>query len=139
MKILLCTDGSKHSERAAAYVAALPRDLNELDVTLLYVDIPVTTRISALLESDAVEKMHRANAESAFRSPRSHLRRAHVRATELIKSGNVVECITRTGRRGKFDLIVIGSRGHSPLASWVLGSTTSAVLAVSKVSVLVVP
>lgn len=92
-----------------------------------------------MLETDAVEKMHRANAEAAFKSSRSRLRRARIPAKELIQSGNVVECITRTARRGKFDLIVIGSRGHSPLVDWMLGSTTAEVLAASKVPVLVVP
>jgi nucleotide-binding universal stress UspA family protein len=139
MKILLCTDGSKNAERATAYVATLTRAFRQLDVALLYVDIPLTERISTLLESDAVEQMHRANAESAFKSARGRLQRARIHPKELIQNGNVVECISHTARRGKFDLIVIGSRGHSPLVDWMLGSTASEVLAASKVPVLVVP
>ena len=139
MKILLCTDGSKNAVRATACVATLSQAFRQLDVALLYVDIPLTERISTLLESDAVEHMHRANAESAFKSVRGRLHRARIRPRELVQSGNVVECITRTARRGKFDLIVIGSRGHSPLVDWMLGSTTSEVLAANKVPVLVVP
>lgn len=139
MKILLCTDGSKNAERATAYVATLPRAFRQLDVTLLYVDVPITERISTLIESNAVEQMHRANAESALKSARGRLRRARVHAKELVQSGNVVECITRTARRGKFDLLVIGSRGHSPLVDWMLGSTTSELLAANKLPVLVVP
>ena len=139
MKILLCTDGSKNAERATAYVATLTRAFHQLDVALLYVDIPVTERISTLLESDAVEQMHRANAEAALKSARGRLQRARIHPKELIQSGNVVECISRTARSGKFDLIVIGSRGHSPLVDWMLGSTTSEVLAANNVPVLVVP
>lgn len=139
MKILLCTDGSKNAQRATAYVATLTRAFDQLEVTLLYVDIPLTERISALLASDAVEQMHRANAESAFKSARERLRRARIHASEWIESGEVVECITRMARRGKFDLIVVGSRGHSPLVDWMLGSTTSEVLAANKIPVLVVP
>lgn len=139
MKILLCTDGSKNAERATAYVATLRRAFHQLDVALLYVDIPVAERISSLLESGAVEQMHRANAESAFESARGRLQRAGIRHKEIIQSGNVVECITRTAQRGHFDFIVIGSRGHSPLVDWMLGSTTSEVLAANQVPVLVVP
>ena len=139
MKILLCTDGSTNAERAPANVATLRRELHPLDVTMLYVDIPVTGKVSTLLEPDAVEQMHRANADAAFEAARVLLRRARIRSQEIIRSGNVVDCITRTARRGKFDLIVIGSRGHSPLVDWILGSTTAEVLATSKVPVLVVP
>ena len=139
MKILLCIDGSTNAERAAAHVATLRRELHPLDVTMLYVDIPVTGKVSTLLEPDAVEQMHRANADAAFEAARVLLRRARIRSQEIIRSGNVVNCITRTARRGKFDLIVVGSRGHSPLVDWILGSTTAEVLATSKVPVLVVP
>jgi nucleotide-binding universal stress UspA family protein len=83
--------------------------------------------------------MHRANADAALKGARVLLRRARIRSQEIIRSGNVVDCITRTARRGKFDLIVIGSRGHSPLVDWILGSTTAEALATSKVPVLVVP
>jgi len=79
------------------------------------------------------------NAEFAFKPARGRLRRVRILAKELIESGNVVDCITRAARRGKFDLIVVGSRGHSPLVDWMLGSTTAEVLATSKVPVLVVP
>jgi nucleotide-binding universal stress UspA family protein len=139
MKILLCTDGSTNAERAAAHVAALHRELHPLDLTMLYVDIPLTGKISTLLEPDAVEQMHRANADAAFKSARVLLRRAKVHSEEVIRSGKAVDCITQTALRGKFDLIVIGSRGRSPLVDWILGSTTAEVLATSKVPVLVVP
>ena len=139
MKILLCTDGSKNAERAAAQVVALGRELQSLDVSLLYVDIPVPGKISTLLEADAVEQMHQANANAAFKSSRDRLRRARILPREIIRTGNVVDGIARTARRGKFDLIVIGSRGHSPLVDWMLGSTTAEVLATSKVPVVVVP
>lgn len=139
MKILLCNDCSKNAERAIAHVATLRRELDPLDVTLLYVDIPHTGRISTLLEPDALEKMRRMNAEFAFKPARGRLRRVRILAKELIERGNVVDCITRAARRGKSDLIVLGSRGHSPLVDWMWGSTTAEVLATSKVPVFVVP
>jgi nucleotide-binding universal stress UspA family protein len=139
LKILLCTDGSPNAVRAAAHVARLQRELRLLDVALLYVDIPITGAISALLEKDAVARMHRDNAEAAFEPARAALRRARLSFSEIVRSGNVVDAIDRTARRGGFDLIVVGSRGRSPLTDWLSGSTTRELLATSKVPVMVVP
>lgn len=113
--------------------------MRSLDAALLYVDIPITGAISALLEKDAVARMHRDNAEAAFEPARAALRRARLSFREIVRSGNVVDAIDRTARRGGFDLIVVGSRGRSPLTDWLSGSTTRELLATSKVPVMVVP
>ena len=138
MKVLLCVDGSGGSVAAARRVASLQSELRSLEVTLLYVDIPVAGRISTLLEPDAVERMHRTNAQAALEAAREPLREARVATRERIDVGHVAERIASIAARGKFDLIAIGSRGASPFADWLLGSTTAEVLARTKVPVLVV-
>ena len=54
------------------------------------------------------------------------------------KVGHAGETIAKFAASGKFDLLVMGSHGHSALANLVMGSVTTQVLAHSTVPVLLV-
>jgi nucleotide-binding universal stress UspA family protein len=50
----------------------------------------------------------------------------------------VAETIAKTAAEGKFDLIMMGSHGHSNLVNLVMGSVATRVLAHCKTPVLLV-
>jgi nucleotide-binding universal stress UspA family protein len=52
--------------------------------------------------------------------------------------GHAAEAIAEVAAAGKFDLIVMGSHGHSSVTNLVLGSVVTRVLAQAKVPVLIV-
>ena len=52
--------------------------------------------------------------------------------------GPAGETIGKVADAGKFQLLVMGSHGHGALATLVMGSVTTQVLAHSKVPVLIV-
>ncbi len=52
--------------------------------------------------------------------------------------GHVAETIANFADNGKFALLVMGSHGHGTLAKLVMGSVATAVVAGSKVPVLLV-
>ena len=56
----------------------------------------------------------------------------------ILKVGPVGEPIGKVADTGKFDLLVMGSHGHGALATLVMGSVTTQVLANCKVPVLIV-
>lgn len=57
----------------------------------------------------------------------------------VVRSGQVSEMIAREAQRDRATLVVMGARGHSGVASLILGSTSDAVLRTAAVPVLLVP
>jgi len=66
------------------------------------------------------------------------LERHGVSPKRILKVGPVGETIGKVADTGKFDLLVMGSHGHGALATLVMGSVTTQVLANCKVPVLIV-
>jgi len=56
----------------------------------------------------------------------------------LGKVGSAGELIAKAAEAGAFDLVVMGSHGHSALGNLVMGSVATRVLAHCKVPVLLV-
>jgi nucleotide-binding universal stress UspA family protein len=54
------------------------------------------------------------------------------------KVGHAGETIAKTAESGKYDMVVLGSHGHSALGNLVMGSVATQVLALCKVPVLLV-
>ena len=52
--------------------------------------------------------------------------------------GNAGEVIAKTAASGKFDMVIMGSRGHGAFGSLVMGSVATKVLANCQVPVLLV-
>lgn len=55
-----------------------------------------------------------------------------------VKIGDPVDEIIEEAEKGKYDLIVMGSHGHSPLKAVIMGDTMKRVVQRSKIPVLVV-
>lgn len=139
MKVLFASDGSDCSDRAARYlVGTLARYAGDLRVTLLHVDLPMMDGVVSALGERRVAELHRENADMALRKARQRLKRARIRFDETHAVGNVAQQISRLAEKGRADLILMGSRGRTPLKSVLLGSVTTRVLAQCKVPVLVV-
>ena len=68
----------------------------------------------------------------------SRLRDAGYTITESIQSGDPERVIAQTAQDESTDLLVMGAYGHSRVRNLMIGSTTTAVLRTSPVSVLIV-
>jgi nucleotide-binding universal stress UspA family protein len=73
-----------------------------------------------------------------FHPIRAFLNRQGLQATFLSKTGHVAETISKTATEGHFDLLMMGSHGHSELGNLVLGSVATRVMAHCKTPVLLV-
>jgi nucleotide-binding universal stress UspA family protein len=140
MKILLAIDGSPFTKRMLAYLAAHAENWLRPDseVTILTVVPPVPPRAAAVVAKETLKAYYADEAETVFKPVRNFLTRRGVKATEATRQGHAAEQIAKFADTGKFDLLVMGSHGHGALASLVVGSVASKVLANSKVPVLIV-
>ncbi len=128
-KILVPLDGSEVADSVLPFVGNLARRL-DASVTLFTAVAPGRSAASESETAVQVEATAQARREA------QHLTEAGVTADVLVVSGQPVEQIISQGQRGGFDLIAIGTRGHSGIRRSLLGSVTDGVIRSSTVPVL---
>lgn len=139
MNILLAVDGSAYTKKMLAYLATHEDLLGSThDYTVLTVQSQLPARARAALGKEVVDKYHAEEAEKILTPVCKFLARHGVKAKQMYKVGLVGETIGKVADTGQFDLLVMGSHGHGALATLVMGSVTTHVLANSKVPVLLV-
>lgn len=141
MKILLTTDGSEYSKRAARYLA---QHLGELapraQVHVLSVHPPLPyPGAAAAAGKAALERYYREECEASLAIAEKPLKKAGIEYESSWCVGPVVERIGAFVKKQGIDLVVMGSRGRGAIANLALGSTTAKVIASVKTPVLVVP
>ncbi|OSZ63395.1 universal stress protein [Hydrogenophaga sp. IBVHS2] len=139
MKILLAVDGSPYTKKMLAYVAAH----DELfaasnDFTLITVQTPLPPRARAAVGAEIANQYHADEAAKITGPVVKFLKRHGIDAKVVSKVGSAGELIAKTAHAGKFDLVMMGSHGHSALGNLVMGSVATRVLAECKVPVLLV-
>jgi nucleotide-binding universal stress UspA family protein len=139
MKVLLAVDGSDYTKRMLAYLAAHDELLGpEHDYTALHVVTPIPPHAARHIERQTLEQYYAEEARKVL-DPVSPL--ASQRGWSIAmahRQGHAAEEIAAFSQSG-FDLIVMGTHGHSALGNLVLGSVASGVLARARKPVLLVP
>lgn len=139
MKILLAVDGSPYTKRMLAYVAAHDEWLGaQHQYTVLHCVLGVPPRAAAMVGRDVLEAYYEEEAEKVFAPIRSFFAQQKAAVEFRAAHGHVADTISRTAEEGKYDLIIMGSRGHGTLTNLVLGSVATKVLADCEVPVLLV-
>jgi nucleotide-binding universal stress UspA family protein len=95
-------------------------------------------RARAAVGKEIVDKYQSEEAEKVLAPISKFLLRHGINAGSSWKVGPAGESIAKLAESGKFDLVVMGSHGHSALANLVMGSVTTQVLAHCTVPVLLV-
>ena len=139
MKILIAVDGSKAAAEAVKHAIHLAKALSEAPtLVLLHADVPLMRRVAAELGTEGTRKYHAGNHEHALKAARTALRRAKLAFGEKTVVDDAAPAIIKAAKAGKFDLVVMGSHGRTPLGSMFLGSVAQKVLSQSSVPVLIV-
>lgn len=142
-RVLLATDGSAHSVRAAQVLRGMAERDPSIHVTVFHVvplsDMPnpatgVPMPVTPVPDTYAEVQASRALTVTvaALGLPPERVRECHV-------IGLPGEAILVEARQGKYDMIVLGRRGLSPLKELFLGSVSQAVLHGTPCPVLIVP
>lgn len=120
MRILMCTDGSKHALQAMEYGAIIARGFKS-DVTVLGI-------VEKKNQKESVEKSLEKSKE-LFSSLDVHIKQISGLAdVEILKESDAVD----------YDLIIMGSKGRRGIRRFFLGDTVSKVGKYAKTSTLVV-
>jgi nucleotide-binding universal stress UspA family protein len=140
MKILVATDGSKNALRAVKYAAKLVDALKASSViTLISVHDDVALRhAERFVGKKAVADYLRDLSETDLAESRKALDKAGVSHDMIIRTGNIGAEIAAAAQEGKFDLIILGSKGRSALKDLLMGSVAQRVMEMAKTPVLMV-
>jgi len=141
MNILLAVDGSPYTERMLAYLSShqtLFAPSHHYTVLTVQPQLPLPSRARALVGKGVVEQYQQEEAEKVLAPVAKFLLQQGIDAKTHWEVGPVAEAIANFADNGKFDLLVMGSHGHGTLGNLVMGSVATAVVARSKVPVLLV-
>lgn len=139
MKVLLAVDGSEYTKKMLAYLTTHESLLSpDNEYTIFTVQPQLPPRARAAVGKEIVEQYYSEEAEKVIGPVSKFLARHGINAKSQWKVGHAGETIAKAADAGKFDLIVMGSHGHTALGNLVLGSVATQVLAHCKVPVLLV-
>jgi nucleotide-binding universal stress UspA family protein len=139
MKILLAVDGSAFTSKMLDYLGAHSQLFGSGNqYTALTVRPKLLGRAGSYVGKDAVDDYHADEAAAVLDPVKDRLALAGIEAETRWKVGEVGEAIAETASEGGYDLIVMGSHGHSALGNLVMGSAANKVMTESRVPVLLI-
>lgn len=142
--ILFATDFSLHSDQVLMQVRNLAR-AKGARVTLMHVNqhwLPVLADAYAIRYPASMGELSReldASIRSRIEAQHERLRATGVETEFVIAQGHAGSELVAFARHAGCDIIMMGSRGHGPVSSVLLGSTSTYVLQHSPCPVLIMP
>ena len=138
MKVLLAVDGSSYTKKMLAYLAANDLYSSKNEYTALTAQLVLPSQARTALGKELVKKYYEDESARVMNPVIKFLERHGITPQCVWKTGKPGELISKLATEGKFDLVVMGSHGHSALVNLVVGSVATEVLASCKVPVLIV-
>lgn len=140
MKLLVACDGSKNSLRAVRCAIRLIGALADGGrISLISVHDDVALRhASRFVGQGTIDDFLREQSDNDLAAARRALVKAAIPHDMIIRRGHVAAEIADAAARGRFDMIVLGSKGRSSLSDLLIGSVASRVLQLSSVPALLV-
>ncbi|HYR26315.1 MAG TPA: universal stress protein [Aquabacterium sp.] len=139
MKILLPVDGSPFTKRMLAWLATHEEWLSgDHEYTVLTVVPLIPPHAASMFPPDQLKSYYDDTAEAIFKPIRKFTAKHDLRTAYVGKTGHAPDVIAKIAQKGDYDLIIMGSHGHSNLMNLVTGSVATKVLASCKVPVLLV-
>lgn len=130
--ILVPLDGSDASLRALNLAISIAKSNNSAIIGMHVIQMPLEF-------NSKIKQQYKKNTTKIFNNAAKIANKARVSFKEKIKSnGYVGNEIVKFAQNGNLDLIVMGSRGPSPIGEIFLGSVANYVITRSKIPVLIV-
>ena len=137
-KILIPTDGSDYSIRAAEYGLSVAKLLGAEVVALYVVDTVVLDQVAKIAEREGLERDLKSDGERYLRYVVGVAEREGVKTSSLLAKGRPYEQIVHLAKGLKVDLIVMGTYGRRGAERILLGSEAERVIEYASCPVLVI-
>lgn len=134
INILVAIDGSENALRALEYAVSALQPGGQLRVLYVQVPIPRSRAVSQAL----IDEHYARQKAQAVNKAKAYLARAKIDAPIDVVLGDPAPTIVDYARKKKCRQIVIGNRGHSPIAGIFLGSVAMKVVQLADVPVTLV-
>ena len=146
-KIIVPIDGSEHSDRALNYALGLAEKYSA-EIKLLSVAQPVVATgpmfltqpmlspASTAIYVKEIEAAHEKMLAEAFKKAKET--KPNINISKQLVNGRPADKIVEITNKGKFDLIVMGSRGTGGIKEFFLGSVSDRVADETRCPVLLV-
>jgi nucleotide-binding universal stress UspA family protein len=139
MKILLAIDGSPYTKRMLSYAAAHDELLGTgHHYTAITVVAPIPPHASRFLQRDVIDTYYAEQAAQVLVPAQAFAKQNGWTLAARHAVGSPGDVIAELASEGGFDLVVMGTHGHSSLGNMVLGSVANRVVAQCKVPVLLI-
>ncbi|MBI3027358.1 universal stress protein [Candidatus Woesearchaeota archaeon] len=134
-KILVATDGSVFSRRAASFAIEIAKAVNAEIIALHVIEV----KRPKMLEAGSIEKTKAKQAELCFKDFEAEAKNAEVQfKTKMLVSRSTPQTIIDEVEVQNPDILAMGSHGLTGLKKLLLGSVSTEVLKKSTVPVLIV-
>lgn len=139
IKVLVPVDGSESAEHTVKKVIELAPRVDAIEIHLLNVQPRILSgEVVMFAGQEAIDKYHQEESENALKPARKLLDKAKVDYSVHTKVGNIAATIVQTAQDLSCDLIVMGTRGMSPIKNLVLGSTATQVIHYAEIPIMLV-
>ena len=141
LKILLPVDGSAsavNATRKLIETLAWYRERPAIEVCTVHLPLPKVPNMGAFVSKEMVRKYYEEESDAMLKPSRDLLDAAGVQYTAERLIGPIAETIVERAQTSGSDLIFMGTRGMSALASMALGSIATRVLHLARIPVVLV-
>lgn len=139
MKILLAVDGSPFTQKMLAYLTTHPELFGPHNQFMVFTAVAaLPPRARAAVGHEVAHGYYEEEAAKVAGPVLTYLASHGIRPEVTHQVGPAGELIAKAATEGNFDLVLMGSHGHSALGNLVLGSVATQVLAHCQVPVLLV-
>lgn len=136
-KIMIPTDGSEHSLRAAEYAISIAKTVGAQILTIFVVDEVVLDQISKITEREVAVRELKEDGKGYVHYVSEMAAKEGVGSSSLIAEGRPFERIVHIAKDLNVDLIVMGTYGRRGAERILLGSVAERVIEYSTCPVLV--
>ncbi len=143
MKFLVCVDGSEQSYKAIDKAATIAAGLDDCEITAIYVyHIDSLVGVGeAYFTEEMIRRVHeqsKEEGENILADAQKIFEKRNLKVDTLLKEGHVATTIIELAEEGKYDVVVLGSRGLGGFKKLLLGSVSNAIAQEVKASVFIV-
>ncbi len=126
-KLLLATDGSKHSKNTIEQAIKLAKKF-ATEVTILYVIEVNPQQGYDFFASYRTKEQELINtAEEVLKNAANTFEKQGIKVNTRLEKGNPADIICDIAQKESFDLVILGGRGLGKIGGVLLGSVSNAV------------